>query len=186
MSMSRFFSADDMHHSEAVRLWREGDQARKLFARECAMVSGRRTQALADDCRVSVDTIENHRNAYRLAYALDLETSDTNRIWEGVGIALWIAAAKKRETIPDETLRGYLSDALANGTTIEAFRLLLENHNRTKPEWSSRLKRIVRQLFKLRTDFKNEFPAAARERFENAVQAFEREMQEIAQMEVEA
>ena len=135
MSMSRFFSADDMHHSEAVRLWQEGDQARKLFARECAMVSGRRTQALADDCRVSVDTIENHRNAYRLAYALDLETSDTNRIWEGAGIALWIAAAKKRETIPDETLRGYLSDALANGTTAEAFRLLLENHNRTKPEW---------------------------------------------------
>ena len=186
MSMSRYLNSADIHYGEAVRLWQEGDQTRKLFAYECAMVDGRRTLALAQDCRVSVDTIENHRNAYRLAYALDLETSDTNRIWEGVGITLWIHAAKKRGEISDETLRSYLNDALDNGTTPEAFRVLLNNHNRSNPEWASRLLRIAKYLLNFRRDYKAGLPLTVQERFENAARAFESELEHIAQMEVEA
>ena len=173
----------DAHYFEAVRLWGEGEKSRRLFAYECAMVEGKHTSALAADCRLSVATIGDYRNAYILAYALDLELSETSQMWNGLNISLWVAAARKRSSIPDEALRGYLNDAMVTGCTVESFRVILDNHNRTKPEWVTRLTRMVKSLGKLITDWKPEMSPELRARFDKATAWYAKELQEIAEAE---
>jgi thymidylate synthase ThyX len=170
------------YYAEAVRTWQGANRDLKHFAECCALVDGHQTAALATDCRLSVDSIEAYRNAYSLYYSFDVEASETVRMWEQGNISLWLAAAKRRNSIEPDALKDYLSDAVENGATVEAFRVALDNHNRTKPEWTERLRKLVKTLFKLRTDYKSiDMPPAIRERFERAVQVFEMELQAIAE-----
>jgi hypothetical protein len=173
------------YYASAVQTWNDTNKTFKEFASACALVEGHRTAALAADCRLSVDSIESYRNAYRLYYDLDIESDTSRKLWEQANISLWIAAAKRRNSIPLDALRDYLSDAVDNGATVEQFRVILDNHNRTKPEWAERLRKLVKTLFRLRTDYKTELPPTLRERFERAVQAFETELQAIAESESE-
>jgi hypothetical protein len=173
------------HYIDAVRFWNEGEKSKKLFAYECAMVEGRHTLALAQDCRVSIDTIEAYRNAYKLFYAFDIESDTSRKLWDGANISLFVDAAKRRNSIHDSALFDYLSDAVTNGATVEALRVVLDNHNRTKPEWTTRLAKLIKTLFKLRTDYKSELPESLRERFENAVHVFELELSAISEVEAE-
>lgn len=176
------------HYLDAVRFWQDGEKSRKLFAYECAMVDGLQTLALAQDCRVSVDTIEAHRNAWKLFYALDIESDTSRKLWDGLNISIWIAAARKVNSLPLDVLRDYLLDALDSGCTVEAFRVMLDNHTRTKPEWTTRLAKVAKLLHKMREDYKSEIPLPLRNMFEIALLDFENTlnaMNQIAQAEAE-
>ena len=176
------------HYATAINAWYGANSDLKVFAEACALVDGSLTAALASDCKLSVDSIEGYRNAARLLHEMQtqIETpSETYRIWREANVSLWVAAAKHRGAHPLEKLHEYLTDAVNNRSTVEAFRVMLDSKG-GRPDWERRLKTIIRSLGRFRTDYKGvDMPEAVRVELDAAVSEFETALARIAQMEAE-
>lgn len=170
---------------EAVRAWQGSNRNLWHFAECAAQVSNHQTAALAADCRLSIDTVENYRNAYKLFYRMtvNFEESDIYRMREQTNISLWVAAAKRGKAHDITTLKDYIQIAASEGMTVEQLRVELDSRSATKPEWTKRLQGLVKMLFKLRTDWKTEIPGDKRDEFENWLLGFEKWVKELAEEE---
>lgn len=175
------------HYTEAVRIWQQANKDLKHFSMCCALVDGRRTAFLAQDCKVSVDTIENYRNAYILFQHLqiNLETSEPARIWEEANISLWVKAAqlKKRLNLSVAKTFEYLQTASDENMTRESFAAHVDEKENDTPKWIRRILHAVRILKPSKDDWKTEMPIEKRTRYEQATARYVGELEEIAQSE---
>lgn len=175
------------YYIEAVRTWQQANKDLKKFSQCCAMVDGRRTQALAQDCKVSVDTIENYRNAYILYQQIDieLETSEPVRIWDEANIALWVKAhhLKTRLKLSNEVIFDYLKTASEHNMTRESFAAHVDEKENDTPKWIRRIRHAIHVLFPSRNDWKTEMPIEKRTRYDEATARYVEELKEIAESE---
>jgi len=175
------------YYTEAVRAWQNANRNLKLFAKCCAQVNDRQTKALAADCKVKEDTIEN----YRLAYWLYTEiqgmahenASEPDRIWEEANISLWVKAARLRTSLklPLAKAWDYLKTAADEGMTREQLGAHVDEKENDTPHWLRRLRSVIRMLMPARDDWKTELPPEKRERYERAVEQFTAELKAIAE-----
>jgi len=178
------------HYVEAVRLWQASNKNMRLFAQCCAMVDGRKTSALAADCKVSVDFIEAHRNAYRLYCEIktNIELPLVTEVWDKANEGLWVKAAQLRTRL-DMTLDktwDYLQIASDEGMSRETFAAHVDTKENHTPQWLRRLKWVASKLFPSKDDWKTEMPIEKRERYDHAVAVFTAELKAIAEETVEA
>jgi hypothetical protein len=163
----------DINFLRAVQAWKDMQSDGRQLAYYASLVDDGMTKRLADACGISVDKIESYRLAYRLYYA-NCESDTYRKLWEGLNISLWIVTARSKNPKRME----YLQEAAERKYTVEQLRAVLVVDN--KPEWTLRLQRIVKQVWKLLTDYKPEIETAKRERFEEAVKAFYKAVEELA------
>jgi len=153
---------------EAVRLYSEGDHKRKLFAEACAYVSGERTQDLAADCECSVDTIEQHRNAYRLYRIRDknIESEQVRKLWEELKIDKWKTAAKLYARYDMSPFRVYDYLTESKGMSRESFSAHVDEKENCTPKWIRRLVSFARGLRNMGEDWKTEIKPDLRDEFD--------------------
>lgn len=175
------------YYIEAVRTWQQSNKNLKHFAECCAMVDGKRTAALAADCKASVDTIQNYRNAYILYQQLvtNLETSEPARIWDEANVSLWVKAAqlKTRLGLSLEKVFEYLQTANEHNMTREQMAAVVDEKENKVPQWLRRIRHAIRILFPTRDDWKTEMPMEKRTRYEEATGRYVKELQAIAEEE---
>ena len=168
------------YYLEAVRAWQNSNKNLKHFAECCYHVSNRETQALAQDCGCSVDTIEK----YRLAYTLytELETSAQGGfLWDSANISLWVKAAQLRQRleIPLEKTQEYLSTAVEHNMTRESFAAHVDEKENKVPKWIRVIHDISRKL--KRDDWATEIPHDLRDRYNRARDELAAVLDEIAE-----
>jgi len=171
------------YYFEAVRTWQQNDKNLKKFSYLCAMVDGRETASLAEDCGVSVDTIEQYRNAWRLYYMMGGEESDPARkLWESASIMLWKKAAQfwGRLDLSIETITDYLETGNEHNMTREQFSAHIDEKENDTPKWIRRLQHAIKFLRPSRNDYKSEMPPHVQKRYDEAVEVFVNELQQIA------
>lgn len=168
------------HFTEAVACHDGAQKNIKEFAYHAACVSGERTAELAKACGRSVDWVENQRRAYRLYYR-NCESVLTRKLWDELNIEMFVTAAKHEKQYTEAELIDKLAEAWEHGYTVEQFRAVLSVGN--KPEWTVRLQRVVKNVWKLYTDYKPEIPPAKRDKFEKAVNQFFDAVKELAEAE---
>jgi len=171
------------YYIEAVSAWQQANRNLKHFAECCYHVSGTATQALAQDCGCSVDTIENYRNAYTLFIELDGEISErVRKFWGQANISLWIKAAQIRIRLylPLSTIWEYLQTATLEHMTRETFAAHVDEKENDTPKWIRRLKSAIRFLAPSRYDYKSEMPPLLQRRYDQAVAVFVAELEAIA------
>lgn len=166
---------------QAVTAWWAGDKNRKEFAYFASLVQGKDTAVLADKCWLSVDAIESYRNTYRLYYR-NIESEAHRKLWDVLNIGLWMLAAKHTKDYTDAELMEKLQEAHDRRYHYRQFAAVLSVGS--KPEWTVRLQRVVKNIWKLYTDYKPEIPPQKRERFEQAAKQFFDAVQELAEEEV--
>ena len=169
------------YYLEAVRTWQQSDKNLKHFAECCANVDGTRTLALAQDCKCSVDTIENYRNAYALYYRL-IELPNSSEVWREAHISLWVKAAKLQKVLglSDEKIMDYLQTASEEGMSRETFAAHVDNKENHIPQWQRRILHVVKLLTGTRHDWKSEMPPELQKRFDEATEIYSTALQQIA------
>lgn len=169
------------YYLEAVRAWQQANRNLKHFAECCAKVSGAQTEALAADCKVSIDTIESYRRAYWLYEEL-MDKSERARIWEQANITLWVKAAQLRTRfdLSLEKTWDYLEIANDVHMTRESFAAHVDEKENNTPKWIRRLRQAIRFLAPSKNDYKSDMPPELQTRYEQAVTAFVSELQAIA------
>lgn len=175
------------YYIEAVRTWQQANKDLKHFAECCAKVHGNKTQALAQDCKVSVDTIENYRNAFILYQQIKImeETSEPARIWIESNITLWVKAhqLKERLKLSLEKTFEYLQIASVHNMTRESFAAHVDEKENKTPKWIRRIRHAISILFPSKDDWKTEMPIEKRTRYEEATARYVEELREIAETE---
>lgn len=176
------------YYLEAVATAQELSKKQKHFAECCANVSGKRTQALAQDCGLSVDSIEQYRNTYFLYTTLQdyFRTSErVRKLWETAPFHLWRVAAQLHVRLNlslDKTLE-YLATAGKQRMTREQFAAHVDEKENDTPKWKRRLLSAMRLLKPSKDDYKSEMPPKAQARYEQWISYSARELEEIAEME---
>jgi len=171
------------YYVEAVRIWQESNHRLKRFAECCANVDGKRTAALASDCGVSVDTIENYRNAYKLYYSM-CESEPVRKAWKTANAALWVKAAqlKDRLGLTNEKVIEYLIIAKESNMSRETFSAHVVTKEDKTPQWLRRLRWVASKLRPSKDDWKTEMPFEKQERYNKAVEWFTDELKAIAEV----
>lgn len=168
------------YYIEAVRAYQGADKNLKHFAECCAKVEGKRTAALAADCKCSVDTIERYRNAYRLYYMMgvELESERCGSLWKAAPIGVWCAASKLKDEhnlTMAQTLEYIETGKNMNSKSFSAH---VDEKESKIPKWIKRLRSVAKML--KTGDWMTEMSADNRERYERAVEAFKAELEAIA------
>jgi hypothetical protein len=172
-------------YMEAVRAWQNANRNLKHFAECCYYVADRQTLALAQDCKCSVDTIENYRNSYALYMSLGGSDSEPVReCWEEANAALWVKAAQLRSRLelPLDKTWEYLQTATVENMTRESFAAHVDERENDTPKWIRRLRSAIRFLTPSKDDYKSGMPPELQERYDRAVAAFVAELEEIAEV----
>ena len=172
------------YYTEAVRTWQQSDKNLKHFAECCANVDGRKTLALSQDCKCSVDTIENYRAAYVLYYRL-IEHPNCSEVWQNAHISLWVKAARlqKQLHLSNEKIYEYLQIADEAGMSRETFAAHVDTKENKTPQWIRRIKHAARILFPAKNDWVEEIPLDRRERYRKATDWYIAELEAIAEAE---
>jgi len=176
----------DYYH-EAVRTWQQADKNLKLFSECCAFVSNKYTASLADDCGVSVDTIERYRNMYKMYRWLDthIESERVRKLWEGASVAIWRKCAEFwiRYDLNPDTVLEYLQTGKDSNMTRESFSAHVEEMHNKLPGWLRHLKKAVSYLRKLSGDFKSELPPEFQDEFDELSDRFADLLERAAKVE---
>ena len=170
------------YHREAVETWQQANRNLKHFAACCAMVSGKKTAALAADCGLSPDSIELYRNVYSLYYR-NMESEPVRKLWETAPMHIWRAAVKMQKTynLTDEEAIEYIHTG--KDMTRESFSAHVDNKENKLPQWVRRFKRLGRTISRMLGDWMTEIPAGKREQFQQAADNFAQELQKIMENE---
>lgn len=175
------------YYIEAVSTWQQSDKNLKHFAECCANVDGNRTLALAQDCKCSVDTIENYRRAYRLYYFLEveIESEPVRKLWQSAHISLWVRAAKLQKSLnlSNAKTMEYLQIASEEGMSRETFAAHVDTKENHTPQWIRRIRHAARILFPAKNDWVEEIPLERRERYRKATDWYISELEAIAEAE---
>ena len=166
----------------AVTAWQNGDKQYKRFAECCYYVADRETQALAADCKCSVDTIERYRNAYTLFLELGgAENPTCAEVWEQANISLWVKAASLRRklNITSAQIFDYLRTASENGMTREQMAANVEEIESHIPQWVRRITGVIKSLNKSLTDYKSDLTPEQQEKYQAAVTRFMADLEEL-------
>jgi hypothetical protein len=176
------------YYLEAVSAYQQANKSLKHFAECCYHVSDRETKALAQDCKCSVDTIENYRNAYTLFIELGGETSEpVRKLWERTNIALWVKAAQLRIrlSLSLPTTQDYLETASRNNMTRESFAAHVDEKENNTPKWIRRLQSVISRLAPIKQDYRSEIPAELQTEFDAALDEFIRRLQKLLEAKSE-
>ena len=179
--MTTWMTEDD-YYSEAVLSRDKSDKSLKHFALCCANVSGSRTADLAADCECSVATIEIYRNVYKLYYEMgvNIESEHVQKLWRDVKIDLWRQAVKhkSRYNLTYQQVMDYLIDG--KGMSRESFSAHIDEKENDTPKWIRRLQHAIKFLRPSRNDYKSEMPPHVQKRYDEAVEVFVSELEQIA------
>ena len=169
---------------QAARTWDDGEQKRRLFAAQAAIVSGSGTKILAARIGRSVSTVENYRNAYKLYYHLMKreETSQLDRMWNELYPSHWIKASQAVSAYnlsPDAILE-HLEHAHKTGMSVPAFRAFLDEAENPNTQWIRSVKNMVRSANALRDSYMSDVPPDKQRLVRILVKVIERLAKELA------
>ena len=169
---------------QAARTWDDGEQKRRLFAAQAAIVSGSGTKILAARIGRSVSTVENYRNAYRLYYHLQryFETSEMTRMWNELYPNHWVRAAKavKDYNLLPETIYEHLEHALKYNLSIDAFGAHITEVESPNTQWIRSVRNIARSANALRDSYMSDIPPDKQRLVRILVKVVERLVKELA------
>ena len=166
------------YYRDAVLTWQQANKNLKNFSACCAMVDGKQTAALASDCGLTPDSIEQYRNVYSLYYR-NMESEPVRKLWELAPMHIWRVAVKlqSRYDLTDEQVIEYIETG--KDMTRQSFMAHIECKESTEPQWIRRFRSIGKTLSKMLGDWMTEIPAPKRERFQHAADEFAKALQEI-------
>lgn len=174
-------------HIQAVALWQKTNANLKLFSEACYNVNNK--EALAEDCKCNVRTIQYYAAAWSLYQELIREYGNetVSLMWERGEIALWRKAPQLRSTLnlSLEKTYEYLGGAIEHDMTREQMAAHVDGKENKTPQWIRRLKSAIRFLTPSRNDYKSEMPPQLQSRYDKAVSDFVAELEAIAQAEIE-
>lgn len=171
------------YYIEAVHTYQQANKNLKHFAYLCAMVDGKKTAALADDCKCSVDTIEQYRNAYvlRMRMEIELESEHVRKLWESVNIDVWKKAAQlwSRLDLTTSQMSEYLIVADEHGMSRDSFAAHVDEKENKLPKWIRVIRGIARSL--RRDDWMTEIPHSLRDEYVEKRDALASVLERIAE-----
>lgn len=169
------------HLKKAIKAYKGSDRNLKEYSEHAAQVSGVETRMLADAIGVSPDTVENHRNAYKLYYELGrhFENPEPVRLWEILNFTIWATMAKKASAygLSYETTLEHLEHA--EGMTVREFRQHIDDAENPSPAWVRSIRNVVRSLKKLLNGYMSEMPPDKQKIFRCAVNEFLAKLKEL-------
>lgn len=166
------------YYFEAVRTWQQANRNLKHFAECCANVSGRETAALAADCGLSPDSIEQYRSVYSLYYR-NIESEPVRKLWESAPMHIWRAAVKlqARYNLTDDQTVDYIDTG--REMTRESFSAHVDERENKLPKWIRVIRDIARSL--RRDDWMTEIPHSLRDEYVEKRDALASVLERIAE-----